>query len=318
MKRLSIKQGSIQIYFLLFIVLFFLGCACNDGENESDDSDPESFDGDDDSLDDDVGDDDVDDDDGGDDDSADECEGNNAPDLTNMVYWVNGVLTEPPLDVTTLDRIELGIEYSDIECNFGRNSWVMVSGHGGGYFGINDIFPMVLAPCSTKPDEPFRFYAHPALLAIYVQDFDDPYISMADECDESQHIPLDMNIRYKTRECDGNTAPVLLDAEVTANGEPVELPGTIGSDDVLVIYIEYEDAECNLHGGDYVLIRGSRRYSHSYFWILGTGCSSAVDGAYGLFFKANAFSTEESISLRVSDICGAESNEIPIPLTVAN
>lgn len=308
-----------RIIFSAFLLIGWLLAihACSGDDDDEDSA------GDDDTVDDDT-EGDNDDDLLDDDDSADpECAGNTPPDLLSLRYRVNGQYAEPPVSLTTQDNLEFEIEYADVDCNL-----------NGGTVAINMSAPdgsetivlekIAAADCSSEAaGEPLRFFVDPTELHYILAEADQAVVVLNDACfDESDSVPLNLDIELEDPDCTANHAPELLDLSVLVNGEPIELPGSVSEDDAVVLRVEYADEDCNLNMGEYLIKGDGDTYFHSgEETLLGIGCSSAADGAYDIEFDPEileyiAMGITENLYLILRDVCLETSAPRRIDLTL--
>ncbi|NLH49291.1 MAG: hypothetical protein GX444_11915, partial [Myxococcales bacterium] len=107
-------------------------------------------------------------------------------------------------------------------------------------------------------------------------DDDDADSGQDDDNDDNDTLPsgCDDDTAYDPTLCADNVPPVPLSAEVEVNGQIVETPVTVHWDDEMMIYLEYEDENCNLGEGEAFLL-----YSDSMmFWQEGQFILTPFEG----------------------------------------
>jgi hypothetical protein len=91
---------------------------------------------------------------------------------------------------------------------------------------------------------------------------------------------------YYPPECEENIWPLLLSVVLIVNGEETEMPTTVFTTDELAIAMEYSDQDCNLMGGEILIIPNNDDPNYSaldkimrhHYKLETIGCSSAQEG----------------------------------------
>ncbi|NLH50466.1 MAG: hypothetical protein GX444_17965 [Myxococcales bacterium] len=296
-------EAIFSVLVLLGLVLCFYSCADDDDDDAAD------------SGDDDENDEPEDDDAGGDDTGEDpECAGNAAPEFLGLQIWVNGQPAQPPISITTLDQLEFGLEYDDADCNLDGGG-LLIEAENGNDESLKHFSGL---GCSSEENGgPARFAVDPGMIEAILDGAESAELKLVDVCgDSSEPVTLEIQVEYQETDCSANTAPELIAFTVLVGGETIELPGTVGMDDEVVVRIEYADNECNLDGGTYYLVADDGIHYDVQSTILGIGCSSEADGPFDLIFRGKFFdpSYGQPFFLGIQDDCGDTSNELPIPL----
>ena len=138
-----------------------------------------------------------------------------------------------------------------------------------------------------------------------------------DDNDNSDPAECDDDTAYDPNLCDGNVPPVPLAAKIAINGVVIETPVTIHWDDTVMVYLEYEDENCNLGGGNaYLLMPDGIMFWREEGLPDGVGCSSAEAGEPLTLEVSPSFFWQQPVSIGLVDSCvGYSEATIPLDIT---